>query len=44
MLGTLSGGRIMIIFNCTTAHLASLAIAIRYVLGRKQFSAPKSYD
>lgn len=44
MLGTLSGGRVGLVFNCMNTNIGSLAIAIRYVLNRKQFSAPKSYD
>lgn len=32
------------VFNCLNANLGSMAIAIRYVLNRRQFSAPKSFD
>lgn len=44
LMGTLSGGRMILIFNAVVFLVMSLTIAIRYVLGRKQFSAPKSLD
>jgi acyl-CoA oxidase len=43
-LGALSGGRVAIAYSLTTILTNSITIAIRYVLSRRQFSAPKSHD
>ena len=43
-LGTLSGGRVILVSQATTVAVNALTIAIRYTLNRKQFSAPKSLD
>ena len=41
-LGALSGGRTILALNSIALAINAMAIAIRYTLERKQFSAPKS--
>lgn len=43
-LGSLSGGRVGLSYCASTTLINSLTIAIRYVLNRRQFSPPKSFD
>jgi hypothetical protein len=41
-MAALSGGRIQIAYGSIALSFNSLAIAIRYTLCRRQFSAPKN--
>ena len=44
LLGALSGGRVSLSFCLSTTMINSLTLAIRYVLNRRQFPAPKSFN
>lgn len=43
-LGALSGGRVHLAYTLSTTMVNSVTIALRYVLNRKQFAPPKSFD
>jgi acyl-CoA oxidase len=43
-LSALSGGRVIITLYVNTNSISALAIATRYTLSRRQFSAPKSNE